>query len=133
MLNKVILIGNLGTDPEVKAFPNGGGVTNFSLATSRKWKDKNGERQEETEWHRISIFGKLGEVAERFLRKGSKVYLEGRIHTRKWQDGQGNDRYSTEIIAHEMLMLGEKTGQAPQREAPKDVENDASFDDDIPF
>lgn len=99
-LNKVMLIGNLGADPEVKSFQNGGKVCNLRIATSEQWKDKNsGERQERTEWHTVAIFSEgLVNVAERFLRKGSKVYIEGQLQTRKWQDAQGNDRYSTEIV-----------------------------------
>ncbi len=99
-LNKVMLIGNLGADPEVKSFQNGGKVCNLRIATSEQWKDKNtGERQEKTEWHTVAIFSEgLVSVAERFLRKGSKVYIEGQLQTRKWQDAQGNDRYSTEIV-----------------------------------
>ncbi len=99
-VNKVILVGNLGADPEVKSFQNGGKVCNIRIATSESWKDKNtGEKQERTEWHTVAIFGEgLAGVAERFLRKGSKVYIEGQLRTRKWQDAQGNDRYSTEIV-----------------------------------
>ncbi|MET0180683.1 MAG: single-stranded DNA-binding protein [Novosphingobium sp.] len=99
-VNKVILIGNLGADPEVKSFQNGGKVCNLRIATSENWKDKNtGERQERTEWHTVAIFGEgLAGVAERFLKKGSKVYLEGQLRTRKWQDASGNDRYSTEVV-----------------------------------
>ncbi|MGB3377912.1 single-stranded DNA-binding protein [Allopontixanthobacter sediminis] len=99
-LNKVMIIGNLGADPEVKSFQNGGKVCNLRIATSEQWKDKNsGERQERTEWHTVAIFSEgLVSVAERFLRKGSKVYIEGQLQTRKWQDAQGNDRYSTEIV-----------------------------------
>ncbi|MEO7247737.1 MAG: single-stranded DNA-binding protein [Novosphingobium sp.] len=99
-VNKVILIGNLGADPEVKSFQNGGKVCNIRIATSESWKDKNtGEKQERTEWHTVAIFGDgLAGVAERFLRKGSKVYIEGQLRTRKWQDQSGNDRYSTEVV-----------------------------------
>ena len=98
-VNKVILIGNLGKDPEARSFSNGGKVVNLTVATSETWKDKNGERQERTEWHRVSILNeKLGEVAERYLRKGSKVYLEGKLETRKYQAQDGSDRYSTEIV-----------------------------------
>ena len=99
-VNKVILIGNLGRDPEVRTFQNGGKVCNFSIATSETWKDRNtGERQERTNWHNISIFNEpLGQIAEQFLRKGSKVYIEGQLETRKWQDQAGNDRYTTEVV-----------------------------------
>ncbi|MFK7887124.1 MAG: single-stranded DNA-binding protein [Gammaproteobacteria bacterium] len=111
-LNKVMIIGNLGADPEVRSFQNGGKVCNLRIATSEQWKDRNsGERQERTEWHTVAIFSEgLVNVAERFLRKGSKVFIEGQLQTRKWQDQQGNDRYSTEIIADEMQMLGGRGG-----------------------
>ncbi len=108
-INKAILIGNLGNSPDVKATSTGNAVTNVSLATSESWKDKNtGEQQERTEWHRIVFFGRLAEIAGEYLHKGSKVYIEGRIQTRKWQDKDGNDRYSTEIVANEMQMLDSK-------------------------
>jgi len=111
VLNKVTLIGNLGADPEVRYMPNGGAVTNISLATTRRWKDKQtGERRDATEWHRIVFFNRLAEVAGEYLRKGSQVYVEGRLQTRKWQDQSGQDRYTTEIIASEMQMLGSRTG-----------------------
>ncbi len=111
MLNKVTLIGNLGADPEVRYLPSGGSVTNISLATTRRWKDRqSGERREHTEWHRVVFFNRLAEVAGEYLRKGSQVYIEGRIQTRKWQDQSGQDRYSTEIIAEEMQMLGSRSG-----------------------
>lgn len=114
-INKVIIVGNLGNDPEVKYMPSGAAVTNISVATSDSWKDKStGEMQERTEWHRIAFFGRLAEIAGEYLRKGSKVYLEGRLQTRKWQDQSGADRYTTEIIASEMQMLdsrGESGGQ----------------------
>jgi len=105
-VNKVILVGNLGQDPEVRYMPNGGAVCNITVATSETWKDKNtGEQQEKTEWHRVVLFRRLGEIAGEYLKKGSKVYLEGRLQTRKWQDQQGQDRYTTEIVADEMQML----------------------------
>jgi single-strand DNA-binding protein len=105
-INKVILIGNLGADPETRYMPSGGAVTNLRLATSENWKDKNtGDMQERTEWHRVALFGRLAEVAAEYLRKGSKVYIEGSLRTRKWQDKNGQDRYTTEIIANEMQML----------------------------
>ncbi len=111
MLNKVTLIGRLGADPEVKYMPSGGAVANISLATSRRWKDKqSGERREETEWHRVSFFNRIAEIAGEYLRKGSLVYIEGRIRTRKWQDQNGQDRYTTEIIAEQMQMLDSKSG-----------------------
>jgi single-strand DNA-binding protein len=111
-VNKVILVGNLGKDPEVRYSPNGGAVTNITLATSESWKDKNtGEKQEKTEWHRVVFFGKLAEIAGEYLKKGSQVYLEGRLQTRKRQDKEGKDRYTTEIVAGEMQMLGGREGR----------------------
>ncbi len=111
MLNKVTLIGNLGADPEVRYMPTGGAVTNISLATTRRWKDKQtGERRDATEWHRIVFFNRLAEVVGEYLRKGSQVYVEGRLQTRKWQDQSGQDRYTTEIVASEMQMLGSRAG-----------------------
>ena len=105
-LNKAILIGNLGRDPEVRYMPNGDAVANFSIATSESFKDRNGDKQEKTEWHNIVCYGKLGEIAGQYLKKGRPVYIEGRIQTRKWQDKNGQERYTTEIIANEMKMLG---------------------------
>jgi len=111
VLNKVTLIGNLGADPDVRYMPTGGAVTNISLATTRRWKDKqSGERREATEWHRVVMFNRLAEVAGEYLRKGSQVYIEGRIQTNKWLDKEGQDRYTTEIIASEMQMLGSRSG-----------------------
>jgi single-strand DNA-binding protein len=105
-INKVILIGNLGADPETRAMPSGMTVANIRVATSENWKDKqSGENKERTEWHNVAMFGRLGEIAGEYLKKGSKVYIEGSLRTRKWQDKQGNDRYTTEIIANEMQML----------------------------
>jgi single-strand DNA-binding protein len=140
-INKVILIGNLGQDPEVKYMPSGGAVCNISLATTDSWKDKNsGERQERTEWHRIVLFSRLAEIAGEYLRKGSQVYIEGRLQTRKWQDKEGQERYTTEIVASDMQMLGGRGAgfdesapasggaQAKRQEAPAE-----DFDDDIPF
>ncbi len=110
-VNKVILIGNLGRDPEVRYSPNGSAVANVTLATSESWKDKNsGEKQEKTEWHRVVFFGRLAEIAGEYLKKGSQVYVEGRLQTRKWQDKEGHDRYTTEIVANEMQMLGSRGG-----------------------
>jgi single-strand DNA-binding protein len=147
-INKVILIGNLGRDPETRYMPSGGAVTNVTLATSETWKDKNtGEPQERTEWHRVVFFNRLGEIAGEYLKKGSKVYVEGSLRTRKWQGQDGQDRYTTEIVASEMQMLDSKGGgsagydappSAPQRApsqpqaAPSSVP-DNDFDDDIPF
>jgi len=154
-VNKVILIGNLGADPETKSMPSGMQVANIRLATSESFKDKQtNEWQERTEWHNVAMFGRLAEVAGEYLRKGSKVYIEGKLRTRKWQDKQGNDRYSTEVIANEMQMLDGRGGGAgagggmggesrPERprgeEAPRSSGSGAAgggseeFDDDIPF
>jgi single-strand DNA-binding protein len=110
-INKVILIGNLGADPETRAMPSGMTVANIRVATSESWKDKqSGESKERTEWHNVAMFGRLGEIAGEYLKKGSKVYIEGALRTRKWQDKQGNDRYTTEIIANEMQMLDSRGG-----------------------
>jgi single-strand DNA-binding protein len=112
-INKVILIGNLGADPETRAMPSGTTVANLRVATSENWRDKQtGEQQERTEWHRVALFGRLAEVAGEYLRKGSQVYIEGSLRTRKWQDKQGNDRYSTEIIGNDLQMLGGRGGGA---------------------
>ena len=113
-VNKVILVGNLGKDPEVSYMPNGNAVANVTVATSETWKDKNtGEQKEQTEWHRVVMFRRLGEIAGEYLRKGSKIYIEGRLQTRKWQDQNGQDRYTTEIVANEMQMLDSR-GQGGQ-------------------
>ena len=110
-INKVILIGNLGADPETRAMPSGTTVANLRVATSESWRDKQtGEQQERTEWHRVALFGRLAEIAGEYLKKGSQVYIEGSLRTRKWQDKQGNDRYSTEIIGDELQMLGGRGG-----------------------
>ena len=111
-VNKVILIGNLGADPETRYLPSGDAVTNIRIATTDTWKDKSGEKQEHTEWHRIAFFGKTAEIAGEYLKKGSPVYVEGRIRTRKWQDKEGQDRYSTEIVADRMQLLGGRSGGA---------------------
>ena len=150
-VNKVILVGNLGRDPEVRYLPDGGAVTNVSVATTDKWKDKSGEAQERTEWHRIAFFGKLAEIAGEYLKKGSQVYIEGSLRTRKWQDKEGKERYTTEIIADRMQMLGSRAGgsesmaREPKAAAaesggggakPAAKKGGASFDDmddDIPF
>ena len=157
-VNKVILVGNLGNDPETRYMPSGGAVTNITVATSESWKDKQtGQPQERTEWHRVVFFNRLAEIAGEYLRKGSKVYLEGSLRTRKWQDKSGQDRYTTEIVAGEMQMLdsrgagqgggnyqqGQESAPAPQgapaqgaaaaapaAAAPTDF---GDFDDDIPF
>ncbi|TDF34487.1 single-stranded DNA-binding protein [Alteromonadaceae bacterium M269] len=113
-VNKVILVGNLGKDPEVRYTPNGKAVANLTLATSESWKDQSGQIQEKTEWHRVSMFGKLAEIAGEYLKKGSQVYIEGKLQTRKWQDQQGQDRYTTEVVLDPfsgvMQMLGGRTG-----------------------
>ena len=111
-VNKVILIGNLGKDPETRYLPSGEAVTNITLATTESWKDKkSGEKQEHTEWHRISFFGRLAEIAGEYLKKGSPCYVEGRIRTRKWQDKEGQDRYTTEVVADRMQLLGSRGGR----------------------
>ncbi len=158
-VNKVIIIGNLGADPESRAMPSGASVANLRIATTESWRDKqSGEQQERTEWHRVALFGRLAEVASEYLRKGSQVYIEGSLRTRKWQDKQGNERYSTEIVANDMQMLGGRGGGggggggsggasgggAPPREStdygqsPGGGSSGAAgegtdFDDDIPF
>lgn len=143
-INKVLLIGNLGKDPEIRYMPSGGAVATLAIATSESWKDKNtGEKQERTEWHRVVMFNRLGEIAGEYLKKGSKVYIEGKLQTRKWQDKDGQDRYSTEIVANEMQMLDSRAagdsgdhGQAPQRPQPQSQAGNNGFDDfddDIPF
>lgn len=142
-LNKVCLIGNLGADPETRTFANGGKVCNLRLATSEKWKDKDGNPQERTEWHTVAIFGDgLAGVADRYLRKGSKVYLEGKLQTRKWQDQQGNDRYSTEVVLQgpgavlTMLDGPQGGGERGERKQPYNEPQGGGFDDlddDVPF
>ena len=143
-VNKVILVGNLGADPETRFIPNGDTVANIRLATTESWKDKaSGEKKEITEWHRVVLYRKLGEIAGQYLKKGSAVYIEGRIRTRKWQDKEGQDRYSTEIEATEMQMLGGKpegsqssggggndAGRAPEKKKSNSFED---MDSDIPF
>jgi single-strand DNA-binding protein len=160
-VNKVILIGNVGGDPETRYLPNGNAVTNITLATSDSWKDKQtGQLQERTEWHRVVFFGKVAEIAGEYLRKGSQVYVEGRLQTRKWQDQSGQDRYTTEIVVDmngQMQLLGSRSGggddapraprppREPQQQAPREARpapqqpaaqpapDYDSFDDDIPF
>ena len=160
-VNKVILIGHLGADPETRAMPSGMTVANLRLATTENWKDKQtGEQQERTEWHNVALFGRLGEIAAEYLRKGSQVYIEGRLRTRKWQDKEGRDRYTTEIIGSEMQMLGGRGGGAAAASAaagaaggfaepaPRGADTEGgsgaggargsgssgeNFDDDIPF
>ncbi len=146
-INKVILVGNCGKDPEARTLPSGGNVTNITLATTEGWKDKNGEKQERTEWHNIVMYAKLGEIAAQYLKKGQQVYIEGRIQTRKWQDKEGKDRYTTEIIANDMQMLGGKGGgggstasydggeksSAPAKKSSGGGSDKGFEDDDIPF
>jgi single-strand DNA-binding protein len=157
-INKVILVGNLGQDPEVRYSASGAAVATISIATSEQWTDKqSGQKQERTEWHRVVMFNRLGEIAGEYLKKGSQVYIEGKLQTRKWQDQNGQDRYTTEIVANEMQMLGGRGGAsdynqgsapAPQRAAPRQQQggggnapapapaggdNFNDFDDDIPF
>jgi single-strand DNA-binding protein len=155
-VNKVIIIGNLGRDPETRYMPEGGAITNISVATTEKWKDKTGEMQEKTEWHRVAFFGKLAEIAGEYLKKGSQVYVEGRLQTRKWQDKDGQDKFSTEIVADRMQMLGSRQGMggggdrgeppdrgesagsgAPRAAAAKPAAKAGGkfddFEDDIPF
>lgn len=135
-VNKAIILGNVGKDPEVRFLPDGKATANLSVATSSSWKDKSGEKQESTEWHRISAFGKLAEIIGEYVKKGSQIYIEGRITTRKWKDKEGVERYSTEIIADQMQMLG---GRGEKSEAPAKQAKAApagKFDDmndDIPF
>ena len=155
-INKVILVGNLGQEPEHRVLASGGGVTNISIATSESWKDKNtGQMQERTEWHRVVFFNRLAEIASEYLRKGSKVYIEGSLRTRKWQDQSGQDRYTTEIVANEMQMLdsrnmsqddggyapspapmqqGGQSAPAQNYAAPQPMSQPDDFpEDDIPF
>ena len=118
-VNKVILIGNLGRDPEVRYMPSGDAVANITIATTETWKDKAGEKQEQTEWHRVAMFGKTAEIAGEYLKKGSQVYIEGKLQTRKWTDKEGQERYTTEIRADRMQMLGSRSGGS-ERMAPPD-------------
>jgi single-strand DNA-binding protein len=147
-VNKVILVGRLGAEPESRAFPNGGSVCNIRMATTESWKDKaTGERKERTEWHRVNLNNRLGEVAQQYLHKGSQVYIEGRIRTRKWQDASGQDKYSTEIMGDSMTMLDSKPADGagaqskqyqPQPASPSAGPDYAAegadyLDDDVPF
>ena len=146
-INKVILVGNLGADPETRYMPSGSAVTNLSVATSESWKDKQtGEQKDRTEWHKVAMFNRLAEIAAEYLRKGSQVYIEGKLRTRKWQDRDGNDRWTTEIIADEMQMLGGRgggsapmgspptgSGQRSAQPSPAPQAGPDDFDDDIPF
>ena len=149
-VNKVTLIGNLGNDPEVRYSGNGNAVANVSLATAESWRDKDsGEQQERTEWHRVVFFGRLAEIVSEYLHKGSQIYVEGRLQTNKWQDKEGNDRYTTQIVANEMQMLGGRGGtsnnkepapesddtvdSSPKKSEPIAKSPAADFDEDIPF
>jgi len=148
-VNKVILIGNLGKDPETRYMSNGEAVTNITLATTDTWKDKNGEKQEKTEWHRVTFYRKLAEIAGEYLKKGRSVYIEGRLETRKWTDKAGVERYTTDIIASDMKMLGNKSGSGSFESSDHEEDNPVSnnkpssatksgggfddMDDDIPF
>ena len=158
-VNKVIIVGTMGQDPDVKYSASGSAIANISIATNEQWKDKTtGQKQEKTEWHRVVMFNRLGEIAGEYLKKGSQVYIEGKLQTRKWQDQNGQDRYTTEIVANEMQMLGARGGSADfggtsqgsgqasnqgvarpqannpqQQQAPVANDNFGGFDDDIPF
>ena len=138
-VNRVILIGRLGKDPETRFMPNGEAVTNVSLATSENWKDKSGEKHEKTEWHNLTFYRRLAEVAGEYLKKGSMIYVEGKIQTRKWQDKEGNDRYTTYIIVNEMQMLSSKSsGEGVDKPTPPADKAAApamadEFANDIPF
>jgi len=139
-INKVIIVGNLGADPETRYMPSGSAVTNLSVATSETWKDKqSGEQKERTEWHKVAMFNRLAEIAAEYLRKGSQVYIEGKLRTRKWQDRDGNDRWTTEIVADEMQMLGGRGGGSAPMSSGQDHSSSPpqppadDFDDDIPF
>jgi single-strand DNA-binding protein len=146
-INKVIIVGNVGGDPETRYMPSGSAVTNLTVATNESWKDKQtGEKKERTEWHRVAMFNRLAEIAAEYLRKGSQVYIEGKLRTRKWQDKDGQDRYTTEIIADEMQMLGGRGGDFSGGGSPRSGSGSSQdsggtpphpgpddFDDDIPF
>ena len=132
-LNKVLIIGNLGSDPEIKYTSSGSAVANLSIATSERWKDRNtGEQKEQVEWHRVVLFSRLAEIAEQYLKKGSKVFVEGKLQTRDWEDAEGKKRYTTEVIAREMTMLDSRSGSdntsQPQSSSPEN-----NFEEDIPF
>lgn len=133
MLNKVILIGRMGKDPEVRYMPNGEAVCNFSVATSESWKDQNGQSQERTEWHNITMYRKLAEIAGQYLKKGSQVYLEGKIQSRKYTDKNGAERTVYDIIANEMKMLGGNTQAPAQKQQPAQAQTQDDISDDVPF
>lgn len=154
-INKTLLLGNLGQDPEIRYTPNGDAVANISLATNKKWKDKQGQKQERTEWHRVTMYRQLAELAGKWLKKGSKIFVEGELQTRKWQDQQGNDRYTTEIVVNDMKMMGDGGTKQAAPQAQNQAQNQAQqngnnqqqnqqapamsepafddFDDDCPF
>lgn len=136
-VNKVILIGHLGRDPETRYTADGAAITNVTIATSDRWKDKaTGEQKEATEWHRVVFFGRLAEIAAEYLKKGRPVYVEGKLRTRKWQDKEGQERYTTEIVADQMQMLGgQKPEQQPEQQATEQAPRGgmAGMDDDVPF
>jgi len=140
-INKVIIVGNLGADPDSRAMPSGNAVTNISVATSESWNDRDtGEKQEKTEWHRVVFFNRLAEIAAQYLKKGSQVYVEGKLQTRKWEDKEGNERWTTEVVANQMQMLGDRMSgdtsndNASSSQSSSDNDNpDIEFDDDIPF
>ena len=140
-INKVIIVGNLGADPDSRAMPSGNVVTNISVATSESWNDRDtGEKQEKTEWHRVVFFNRLAEIAAQYLKKGSQVYVEGKLQTRKWEDKEGNERWTTEVVANQMQMLGDRmsndisndNASSSQSSSDNDFSTD-EFDDDIPF
>ena len=140
-INKVIIVGNLGADPDSRAMPSGNAVTNISVATSESWNDREtGEKQEKTEWHRVVFFNRLAEIAAQYLKKGSQVYVEGKLQTRKWEDKEGNERWTTEVVANQMQMLGDRmsndmsndNASSSQSSSNNDFSTD-EFDDDIPF
>jgi len=133
MLNMAQIIGHLGRDPDVRCTPEGTAIANLAVATNQTWKDKSGEKQERTEWHRVVLFGKVAEIAGEYLKKGSLVYLQGRLQTRKWQGDDGQDRYTTEIVADRMRMLGGKGERDTRAANGKPVAPEPPFDDDIPF
>ncbi|MBT5217273.1 MAG: single-stranded DNA-binding protein [Gammaproteobacteria bacterium] len=140
-VNKVIVVGRLGSDPDTRYMPSGSAVTNVSVATSESWKDKeSGEKQEKTEWHRVVFFNRLAEIASEYLKKGSQIYVEGRLQTRKWEDKEGKERWTTEIVANQMQMLGERMSSGSSsnnQSSSKNTNNNEfandDFDDDIPF
>ena len=138
-VNKALIIGNLGQDPEIKYTQSGSPVANLSVATSERWKDKNtGEQKEQTEWHRVVVFGRLAEIAEQYLKKGSKIFIEGKIQTRDWEDAEGNKRYTTEVVAREMTMLDSRSSMGSDTPSSsdssvKDVAKDDNTEEDIPF